>query len=359
MKVTTENLLTGANMQSSTSAFRCAQPVTSPVLTPSGWQTMGDLRVGSLVTGSDGQPTQIVGVYPQGRQGTVRLTFDDQTTVECSLGQRWAVWEPACRRWPRYPIQRKVFNTQEIIDSRLRWHFPVVDWVEFEPCGILPVDSYTLGAMLGDGYFGSCLVLAGGEDKVEIRERVAQALPDGYRASASEGHCILAVNNGRPRINELATEFRKLGLKGVLANDKFIPRMYLTASIADRKALLQGLMDTDGTATKYSSAEFATGSGQLATDITELVRSLGGLARIRKMIPYKGAKSPIYRVAVRTPFNPFHLPRKRERYEAKWKQPFVRSMVKWAAAAVKESVSIEVGNSDGLYVTQDYIVTRT
>src|SRR6188474_171764 len=45
-----------------------AQPVDRRVLTPWGWRRIGDLEVGDLVVGSDGQPTQVLGVFPQGRR---------------------------------------------------------------------------------------------------------------------------------------------------------------------------------------------------------------------------------------------------------------------------------------------------
>src|SRR3954453_14547679 len=55
----------------------CAQPVTSMVLTPSGFQPIGSLRVGDLVIGSGGAPTPVLGVYPQGRKEIFRLRTQD------------------------------------------------------------------------------------------------------------------------------------------------------------------------------------------------------------------------------------------------------------------------------------------
>src|SRR4051812_3884994 len=45
-----------------------AQPLDSGVLTPDGFRPIGSLRVGDLVIGSDGIPTPVLGVYPQGRK---------------------------------------------------------------------------------------------------------------------------------------------------------------------------------------------------------------------------------------------------------------------------------------------------
>lgn len=339
--------------------FRHAQPLTSPVLTPGGWTTMGELRVGDQVIGSDGKPTEVVGIYPQGAQKVVRLSFDDQSTVECTMDHLWSVWEPAVRRWPRYPITPKVLSTKEIIDSGERWHFPVVAPVEFALSPELPIDPYILGAMLGDGHFGTSLVLSGGDGKIGVLERVGQSLPAGYHVSG-DGMLHTLSAPGKPRVgyNMLLTKAQGMGLIGMRSATKSIPSIYLQASIADRIQLLRGLMDTDGTGTTHASAEYATISRQLASDIVELTRSLGGLARIRETVPYKGAKNNIYRVSIRTPFNPFHLARKKERYESRPKQPFVRSMISHESTGGQECVCIQVASPDQLYVTKDYVVTH-
>src|SRR5215203_3195244 len=54
-----------------------AQPLTAKVLTPSGWRQIGDLTVGDLVVGSDGLPTPVLGVYPQGRKPVYQVTTQD------------------------------------------------------------------------------------------------------------------------------------------------------------------------------------------------------------------------------------------------------------------------------------------
>ncbi|MEI5100536.1 PhoH family protein [Streptomyces sp. PmtG] len=46
-----------------------SQPIFTNVLTPDGWRPIGDLQVGDLVIGSNGEPTPVLGVYPQGEKG--------------------------------------------------------------------------------------------------------------------------------------------------------------------------------------------------------------------------------------------------------------------------------------------------
>jgi hypothetical protein len=61
---------------------------------------------------------------------------------------------------------------------------------------------------------------------------------------------------------------------GVLRN-KHIPSQYFVSDVKQRVALLQGLMDTDGTISESGQCEFTQMSGQLASDVKRLLNSLG------------------------------------------------------------------------------------
>jgi intein/homing endonuclease len=65
-----------------------------------------------------------------------------------------------------------------------------------------------------------------------------------------------------------------LRYQGLLGH-KRLPRVYLRASLSQRLALLQGLMDTDGTASRRGRCEFMTTNDALFSGVLELVRSLG------------------------------------------------------------------------------------
>lgn len=57
--------------------------------------------------------------------------------------------------------------------------------------------------------------------------------------------------------------------------DKHIPSVYLRASAAQRRSLLVGLLDTDGTVTNTGSVQFSVTNKRLAEDFCELLASLG------------------------------------------------------------------------------------
>src|SRR3954468_8943401 len=68
-----------------------AQPVSSPVLTPTGFRPIGSLRVGDLVVGSGGRPTPVLGVYPQGRKDVFRVRAQDGASTLCCGEHLWQV----------------------------------------------------------------------------------------------------------------------------------------------------------------------------------------------------------------------------------------------------------------------------
>lgn len=68
---------------------------------------------------------------------------------------------------------------------------------------------------------------------------------------------------------------------------KHIPTEYLLASVEQRRELLRGLLDTDGTVASSGAVEFATSNPVLSADVKRLVATLG-------YIPYVRTKTPSY-----------------------------------------------------------------
>jgi replicative DNA helicase len=165
----------------------------------------------------------------------------------------------------------------------------------------------------------------------------------------------------------------ELGLAGKRSEDKFIPEAYKWASPSDRLEMLRGLMDTDGSAqVQYKEGreipartlEFCSVSSQLAEDVAFLVRSLGGVAKIkRSSAGYR--KDGVYkrcldryrvRVSFAADINPFRLQRKAE--QCIRKSPPRRRIVSIEPAGRAECQCITVDSPSKLYMTNDFIVTH-
>ena len=91
-----------------------AQPVDTPVLTPTGFRPIGKLRVGDLVIGSDGRPTPLLGVYPQGRKRVYRLTTQDGASTLACGEHLWKVTTRSDRRRGR---DGRVLETREMRET--------------------------------------------------------------------------------------------------------------------------------------------------------------------------------------------------------------------------------------------------
>lgn len=204
----------------------------------------------------------------------------------------------------------KVLTTAQMADSvmvdggsRANYSIPVAQPVRY-PEADLPVDPYVLGAWLGDGNSSGSRAWA--SEDPEIINALADAGLETAEHHAVGNHIVYHVKGLRPLLGPL----------GVL-NNKHIPDNYLRGSVAQRLALLQGLMDTDGTATKSGTCVFYQSDERLATQVRSLVASLGMKATIKSHDSYytnpDGVDVPCkvaYQVAFTPTMDVFRLPRK-------------------------------------------------
>lgn len=348
------------------------------VVTPDGWKQIGDVVVGDEVFGPDGKTTRIRGVYPQGWLSMYRVTFSDGAEVVCDGSHRWNVRTPA-KRNPGSGQWRTLTLDQIMAEGltspngvgasgrpqiRRRHEVPMQSAIEL-PEADLPLDPYLLGYLLGNGHFGvgqtPRISYDGGDDRPW-----ENCLPAGVRAVKSRGNpyefCLSRVEGpGRPspgETNPVVAGLRSVDLHGMLCRDKFIPDMYLWASIPQRWALLQGLCDSDGSALREATgATFGNASEKLIDGVVELVSSLGGIASKQT---YSSNGQPFFIVYVQTPQAmgaPFRLARKVATWSPKRRQ-LRRTIVSIEHVTDAPAVCISVNRADGLFLTEGFITTH-
>jgi len=351
-------------------------PYSEPVLTPTGWVTMGDIKVGDKVVGSDGKEQYVLGVYPQNVRPIYKVEFTDDTFVNCDEEHLWSVNTLNMRTGktrvkgkstynPNYGY--KVVKTSDMMNdikkrSRYNYRLPVVSPVDFEKRDVL-IDPYLLGLLLGDGSMCDSGVRISTKDD-ELFETI-QHLEEHSSYNEYERNETKTIKS----IN-FKTQIKKriefYGLLNKKSNNKFIPKDYLYNSLDVRVSILQGLMDTDGYVDKKGTTQFTTISEQLCDDVRELVLSLGGTVRVNSKIPtytYDGEKKQgqlAYTITISFANNivPFRLLRKVDRYYMRTKyveQKYVKSIT---YSHDEEAVCIKVSNPDELFVTRDYVLTH-
>jgi len=358
-----------------------AQPFDSQVLTPDGFRPIGSLRVGDLVVGSNGLPTPVLGVYPQGRKEVFRVQTQDGASSLCCAEHLWAVTTAADRRRGR---PARVLETRQM-RGRLRaahahrFELPLVSQpVELQPQTV-PMDSYALGLLLGDG----CLTTSTTPSFTTADQELAVALEaalDGIelRRKTSVDYVLRHAAGHRGGVivsNPVTVVLRELGLAGTRSNTKFVPDRYLRNSSHVRLAVLQGLLDSDGGPViqegRTCRIQYVTSSGRLRDDVVFLVRSLGGVAYWRTR-PAAGRapgrargrdvhhRSDAYVLDVRLPegVEPFRLTRKREAYRRGGGGRPMRFIDSIEPTGEAETLCIQVAAADSLYVTDDFLVTH-
>ena len=347
-----------------------AQPLEAGVLTPNGYRPIGDLRVGDAIIGADGQAHQVVGVFPQGEKAVYRITMNDGGSTECCDEHLWFTYgsNDVARGKPGKvralsEIRSNLREPHGKYDS-WRHHIPVVAPVAFvasaEP---LPLDPYLLGLLLGDGCFRGAAVTFNKPER-DLWRAIETRLPEYDGLSPLTHNDGVRIIGGGER-SETARRLEELGLLGKLSTEKHIPPQYLSASAEDRLALLQGLVDTDGSVGNAGWVEYSTSSSHLAAGFMHLARSLGAIVSQTSRTPtytYRGERRTgalSYRIGLQMRHG--LCPVASEKNLARWKPrawTAHRSIVDVTYVGEKECVCIKTSAPDSLYVTDDFIVTH-
>ncbi len=358
--------------------------VRMPILTTDGWTTIGDIQVGQFVYGSNGKPTRVIGrseVFLGERCYEVEFTDGSKHIV--GQDHLWHVWDLYAHDAEKYALaggnlltRRRAgkgawvnLPTRQIAESqwgsrradtgRMGYRYRVqCDAIPETPATDLLIPPYAFGLWLGDGNSQAASLTVGAEDLVYMRQRIVDAGYDiarEYQDSSQWRAWHIAFHLSRKwNPDGFPARLRQLGVFG----NKHIPEAYLTASPEQRLALLQGLMDTDGSIgtsqNKSPQVEFSTSSPALAESFHRLARSLG----IRVTPKWrKTARKDSCRFLWTPTFNPFRLPRKAERF----RPPDSRRHELMSITGIREVPSvpvrcIQVEADDGVYLAGETFV---
>lgn len=355
-----------------------AQPLFSKILTPNGWTTMGEIKVGDMVITQSGKPTRVSGVFPQGLRPTYKVSFNDGTSTICDEEHLWSVNSlnqrnrrsrkngKNVRLEPDYSF--KVMKTKDMVERVKIWgctqnnfRVPIIKPVQFEHKE-LPLDGYVLGILLGDGSLIAGTPCFDTKDDGIIDE-VRRAHPE---ISVSEYSRVVKSGDVRviKRVRLLKSKeiIKNLGLNGKCSETKFIPKEYLFSDVNTRVRLLQGLIDSDGFIDK-NSVEYTSVSKDLAEGVREIVLSLGGKVSINtKKGKLNGIEHKlVYRVVFSLPDTaptPTLLERKAVKYNPRTKYRDNKYISSIEPYGEHECQCIMVEDESHLYVTDDYIVTH-
>lgn len=366
------------------------------VMIPEGYRKIEDMKVGDTVITPDCGTAKVSAVQHFPDMPIYKITFGDGRTVLSGGPHYWKAarsydntyWDKEQKKYIPYPKTSpkkpswKIITTEEILkdmeahpDQNRGWFIPLTKPAQHtEKEHIIP--PYTLGALLGDGYADATPHICG--DDYYIFERVLKestsplytaVLKDRTDARDSVDYKVYFEKGERSGRNQFKQELGRLGLLGTRSATKFIPDEYKYDSIENRIALLQGMMDTDGSVECKSShprASYYTKSEKLKDDFIELC---GGLGAARCVVTRGGDGT--YRITITFPDNSFPifgLERKQQYIDAEYskdklgykkqRKPQVLHIKSIEKTDLKGGTCIETDDEERLFLTNNYIVTH-
>jgi len=342
-----------------------------PVITNTGEVPIEHIKIGDLVANPDGTFYPVTGVFPQGERDLYTISFTDGTVVTCDEDHLWTLQRKRNRQQYKPPITIK---TKDLIlkplrnsDGHLYFTPPTcpIEYVE-QP---LPIDPYTLGALLGDGGLTRKSIEITSADP-EILDNLK--LPGYVLVDRHSKTCGKAKRYGITRIDQqngisLYSVLKSIGLAGVSSHTKFIPNIYEINSIENRLSLLQGLFDTDGTPTASKAIEYCTTSPELAQGVQRVVYSLGGTCtfseRYSRYTRKDGTRSSpfhSYRLLIKLPkgLRGFRLTRKQDKMQGRRQREPYKAITKIEYAGKGEATCISVDSPDHLFLTRNCTPTH-
>ncbi|QDB70421.1 putative DNA helicase/terminase [Aeromonas phage CF8] len=349
----------------------------TPVRIRGGKKKIEELQIGDMLMAWDGTEAPLIGIHPQDKRDIYRFTFVDGRTTDVDDTHLWTVWDAGKGRrgkWRTIDTIEVINRMEELKYAKNHLSIPLVLPDKVTPHADLPVHPYLLGVLIGDGTLSYSTVQYTKPDEL-LKQRVEKVIPPGHVLGNSSCPKTVSIIMGpdfdKTKHVSIKDRVTQLNLSDTNAFTKFIPESYLNASHAQRVALLQGLMDTDGTAEKKGNTYYSTSSETLAKNVQELAWSLGHICSIttreNPKYTYKGETltgQKAYRVNIRSkePWLLFQDPKRIDRVKHCFRGAKFNS--KLAIYSVEklpeqeETVCLEIDHPDSLFVLDNYVVTH-
>jgi phage terminase large subunit-like protein len=203
------------------------------VATSKGAIPIEKLKVGDEVYDEHGEPIKVINTFNSGEKECVTIYKNKQAMVDCSLEHKWWTYDRHYER-PTKKLTKELTKHDKVATQ---W-----DNQAFEEGGKQVLDSYFLGAFIGDGCINHAedtdSIFISGEDE-EVLERISLETGASYTKNKGSNYTWTFRGIDSPLYDTY--------LKGKYSHEKYIPKEELATW--DRESLcdfLAGLIDTDG-----------------------------------------------------------------------------------------------------------------
>lgn len=234
----------------------------TPILTPTGFVDLGNLKVGDTIYGQDGKKTRIKFITEtMYNHDCYSVEFNHGETIIADKDHLWTVLVGGVER---------TLTTAELVEKRKTYTKTICikspDPVEFDKQDV-EVDPYIFGLWLGDGGTSDSRITCHKDDFSEYAEKFKLS-----KYALSE-HRIdsRSTATGNFTLYKLVTDLKRTKAWG----NKHIPDNYLFNTVEHRLELLRGLMDADGYCTDEGYCSFSQSNLQFIEQVRFLLSSLG------------------------------------------------------------------------------------
>lgn len=335
-----------------------ALSLNSLLYTEHGHTTIGECAVGDRIYGADGKLCTITKKSEVFHKPMYRLSLKDGRSIKVSEDHINSLLVRGKHSHDKVKVDltTKELLALDLVHVRDRGNRVTKENLVFvENCkpvefpeAKLPIDPYTLGVILGDGRVRKDC------GSVELKGHIDD-FPHYLKHIPYEfGSFHIDARNTNVRTQSIRGLGRDLVMMklNVHGNHKFIPELYKWGSVEQRLAILQGLMDTDGTVSQRkinSVTSFCSNSKQLVEDVKELVYSLGGYCHL-------GTTGKAYRLQVHLNMPLFRLPRKLSKQTFNSKEYVAVTAIE--PIELEPSQCIAVDNKERQFITDTFFRTH-
>ena len=263
-------------------------PNSTNIPTPDGWRKVEEIKTGDYLFDRQGNPTKVLGVYPQGKKEVYEITFGDGRQAKCSIDHIWSYYKvPNGKRLYSKTLEEILLENSNKLNKyknkagKYCYQVPLIEKVKY-PKREYSIPPYILGLFLGDGSFREKAIMFSSEDDFLPKKIAAIMNWDYYRHKANKycwyfKHKKVQKNGGYEFYRVKTSEFLEVypELVNKKSEEKFIPEDYLMGSVEQRIELLRGLLDTDGCIGERGNIRYTTISEKRCKNILSLIYSLG------------------------------------------------------------------------------------
>ena len=275
LKSMTDNRFTISNQSRQSGK---ALDLETDILTPKGFKKFKDIHVGDEIYSVDGNITKVTfETETMYNHKCYNINFSHGESIKADAEHIWTVETTSTNGLSK--IQdittenlKKLLEQKKKIGQSVR--IKISEPLKFENKE-LSIDPYLFGLWIGDGTNHCGAITCHGNDLFEYKLFFDNKFP-----IAKETLDKRTDNVWRVSFKGLAIELDKLGI----LKNKHIPNSYIFNSIESRLALLQGLMDSDGSVTDKGSFEFYQKNIDIIKSVRLLLSTLGIKSNLRKKI---------------------------------------------------------------------------